>query len=499
MRRRMLLARTATRLLLLCVATSSCSYARSADTAPGPKNSPAGPRQRSGAERGPERDDPRARQLWERERFGDPRLYAERLLREQERQRALYPAQVPRGRVGEPQRVAPFSGPSWTSLGPTNASFETNGITLNVVDSGRLRTILPHPTDPNSVYVLAAGGGLWKTSNFLTSPPTWTPLTDSLLTTGGGAAVFGATPSVIYLGLGDPFDNSPLAGGAMTKSVDGGNNWTTPIKLANCCFTASASVRDVKVDVGAGTSGQDVVLAASDIGLFRSVDGGTTYTPVLDSTTFFAFEFWSIVKTSAGWLASSEDDNNGQAGALWLSTDHGATWNAIPNTGTVITDVRRITLGVGAAGDSIVYAFAENGAGTDQKDLFRSTDGGQNWTALGLGSKTPTNPNSDQPDMDIMHGQAFYNHLLLVDPTDSTRNTVYVGGNLSSARSTDGGSTWTLISNWLPGGDNVNTAGLPYVHADFHAAAFSNIAGTKTLFFGTDGGLFVSTDGGTSW
>ena len=193
-----------------------------------PQNSANSSTQALRAEHGPEKDDPRARQQWERERFGDPRLYAERLLREQERQRALYPAQVPRGRVGEPLLpVAPFSGPTWTSLGPTNASFETNGITLNVVDSGRLRTILPHPTDPNTIYVLASGGGLWKTSNFLTNPPTWTPLTDSLLTTGGGAAVFGSTPSVIYLGLGDPFDNSPLAGGAMTKSVDGGSNWTT--------------------------------------------------------------------------------------------------------------------------------------------------------------------------------------------------------------------------------------------------------------------------------
>lgn len=486
--------RAATNILILCATTALYSQG----SAPTSRNSSAGPQRPARAERGPERDDPKAREQWERERFGDPRLYAERLLREQERQRALYPAQVPRGRVGEPRLAAPFSGPSWTSLGPTNASFETNGVTLNVVDSGRLQTILPHPTDANTVYVLASGGGLWKTSNFLTSPPTWTPLTDSLLTTGGGAAAFGATPSTIYLGLGDPFDNSPLAGGAMTKSVDGGTTWTTPVKLSNCCFPASASVRDVKVDLGAGTAGQDVVLAASDIGLFRSVDGGTTYGPVLDATTFLALEFWSIAKTSAGWLASSEDDNNGKAGALWLSTDHGATWSAIPNGGGVITDVQRITLGVGVAGDSIVYAFAENGAGTDQKDLFRSTDGGKNWTALGLAGKTPTNPNGDQPNMDIMNGQAFYNQLLLVDPADASRNTVYIGGNLSSAKSTDGGSTWTIISNWLPGG-NTGTSTLPYIHADFHAAVFSNISGTKTLFFGTDGGLFVSTDGGTTW
>src|SRR5438105_7262617 len=95
--------------------------------------------------------------------------------------------------------------------------------------------------------------------------------------------------------------------------------------------------------------------------------------------------------------------------------------------------------------------------------------------------------------MDLMQHQAFYNHLLLVDPTDATRNTIYLGGELSAAKSTDGGSTWIPISNWLA------QFGLPYLHADFHTAAFTNLALTKTLFFGNDGGLFISTDGGATW
>jgi photosystem II stability/assembly factor-like uncharacterized protein len=92
--------------------------------------------------------------------------------------------------------------------------------------------------------------------------------------------------------------------------------------------------------------------------------------------------------------------------------------------------------------------------------------------------------------MNIMAGQAFYNHMVLVDPHDGTRNTVYIGGQLSSAKSTDGGATWRIISNWLA------QFRLPYVHADFHAAAFTTLKGNPALIFGTDGGLFVSTDGG---
>ena len=63
--------------------------------------------------------------------------------------------------------------------------------------------------------------------------------------------------------------------------------------------------------------------------------------------------------------------------------------------------------------------------------------------------RKPVNPNPDQPDMDIMAGQAFYNQMLLVDPADPARNTVYIGGQLSAARSTDGGATWRILTNWL--------------------------------------------------
>ena len=98
--------------------------------------------------------------------------------------------------------------------------------------------------------------------------------------------------------------------------------------------------------------------------------------------------------------------------------------------------------------------------------------------------KFPVNPNDDQPDMDIMLGQAFYNQMVLVDPADASRNTVYIGGQLSSAKSTDGGATWRLVSNWLA------QYRLPYVHADHHAAALRPSRASPILLFGTDGGLY---------
>ena len=439
-------------------------------------------------------DDPRARSEWQRHDRGIPSVEFERqLLRLRQSRSGLLTGDAATGTVN----ATSTSGPIWVPIGPTGADYEQNGPASGLVrDSGRARTILPHPTDANTLYFLTSGGGLWVTHNFTASPPTWTPLTDSLVTTGGGSVAFGRTPSVLYLGLGDPFDLIN-AGGVMVKSTDGGLTWASSVNLVN-----AFSVRDVKVDTSAA---QDIVLAATDFGLFRSTDAGASFASI---ATFQGLAVWSLVQTSAGWLVNAQPcgtlvpaDICGTQATIYLSTDHGATWAAIPNTGNVYTGAGRTTLAVGAPGDSIVYAFAENSASTDQLDLFRSTDGGKDWSPLHINSKVPSNPNTDNPNMDLMHDQSWYNQMILVDPRDATRNTIYLGGNLSSAKSTDGGGTWTLLSNWFYGQvilTNGQPGLIPYVHADFHAAALSTV-GTPALMFGSDGGLFFSTDDGATW
>ena len=182
-------------------------------------------------------------------------------------------------------------------------------------------------------------------------------------------------------------------------------------------------------------------------------------------------------------------------GTIYVSTDHGATWAPVPNTGGVYSGAGRTTLAVAATGDSIVYALAETENTAAQKDLFRSTDGGLNWTALGVnstktGSNGLINPNPEQPNMNLLGVQAYYNQLIVVDPSDAARHTVYLGGALSTAKTTNGGANWRILSNSLA------QFGLSYVHSDHHAAAI--VPGGRVLS-GTDGGLSVSTDGGLSW
>lgn len=442
-------------------------------------------------DRGERRDDAAGRIDWWRQHMGGEFTteFKQRLISEAEKERAKHPG-VFLGDLGAPLLPTAVGGAVWTPIGPTDASKEQNGPTYFKVDSGRARTILPVPGDPNTVYFLTSGGGLWKTTNFLTNPPIWTALTDSLGSTSGGAAAFGGAhpggtlnASVLYVGLGDPFDGG--VGGIMAKSTDGGATFPAPTKIV---LPGVSKVYDIKVDFS-GSS--DMVLVGTNAGLFRSTNGGASYAPTGALTSG---DVWSIVKTAAGWLASVEIGGNT---IFYLSTDGAATWTASTGVNTP-QGIGRTTFGIGAPGDAVVYAFAATTNDGSQKDLYRSPDGGATWVSTQTNSTTiPTNPNGDQPDNDFMAGQAFYNQMILVDPTDATRNTVYLGGELSAAKSTNGGSAWTIITNWLPGGSS-GTASLPYVHADFHAAAF--LAGTPNrIFFGTDGGLFVSGDGGTTW
>ena len=445
-------------------------------------------------------DDANARAQWMRERMGGdpPPGFSQRVFREALKVRGAFPQRFQRPDFRMNVRESSLAAavlPSWVPLGPTNADFSQNGVTLNKIDSGRLRNILPHPTDPNTVFVLTSGGGLWKTADFGAIYPTWVPLTDFVGSTSGGAAAFGRTPDILYLGLGDPFDGSQVGsawsvGGALVRSGDSGQTWSTPVAFSNL----SGSVNDIGVDT---SQALDTVLVGTDKGLFRSADGGQTLAqvPSIPATHIV----WSLVRTSTVWLAATREMDssspNFQFGFLYQSNDRGATWTPTADLLMASDPFGRFTLAVAQPGDATVYAYAADKTGSATFDLYVSLNGGASWTKKNLVPKVPANPNADQPNMDLMHDQAWYNHMILVAPTDATRNTVYLGGNLSSAKSTDGGATWQLVSNWLPR----SGISLPYVHADFMCAAFQTAGGVNRVLVGNDGGIFVSSDSGQTW
>lgn len=468
-------------------------------SAPAPAARPQGdadpdPVEKNPAESEGKRDDPRARREAMRMWRGEPDAAA--------RWGILQEALKERDHYGAVRLSAPVAGSVFINVGPTRADVEYNGGNYTEIDSGRARQIVPHPTNPNILYMATSGGGVWKSYD---QGAGWEPMTDSLGSLSiGTLAMDPSSPEVLYLGLGDPFD-VPQPG--IAQSFNGGATWSAPqllqYSLSGTTYTA-ASVTDIKID----PTNSLIVLVTSDQGLFRSIDGGTSYSHVSlvgTASSDINFWMWSVGYVGAHtWLVSGErldltGTTRGGGMGLWRSIDDGVNWtwngSALPGGDAEAAAAGRGTLAtalstVSDVTTSRIYLLAGikgSGAfgGNATRDVYRSDDGGNSFISLRVNSGgRPTNPNVDQTDLNVLHEQAWYNQAITVDPTNA--DAVFVGGNLAMIRSLDGGVTWSVLSDWLPGPTGIPR---PYVHADFHAFA---VGIDGTFYAGSDGGIFPS-------
>ena len=451
---------------------------------------------------------------------------------------------------GTPTPLPVVGGQSWVNLGPTDANFQWNGGNYPGVDSGRVSGISVNPADPTDVIIGTSGGGLWKTSNFGAANPTWTPIGEALPNLAIGAIERDpSSASTLYVGLGD-FVDTP--GGQMVKSTNKGATWSAPIQLSGTYPAAAGGLAVIAqrirwVEVDPNNAG--IVLVATDAGLFRSTNAGTTYALVdLPNAGGAAAQrpenVWTIQYTGqAGgvsrWVASGVTACTpalrpprtgsgvlpgvnvpginppvvctlGNIGDIWVSTDAGATWTSRRSSSTFpapepATPVGRITLAAGTPVGTVTTIYAQlsradeltsSGAG-----YWRSLDSGMTWTQVAAPTGAVTNPTRavagqrDCPDVNVVNAQSWYNAALWVDPGDD--NVFVAGGMLCGMRTRNGKAatpTFNLISHWLPavsGGDTADGT-LPYVHADWHRVVIVRVGATARVLAGVDGGLYWS-------
>jgi hypothetical protein len=386
---------------------------------------------------------------------------------------------------------------AWVSLGPADAFEEFNDGPIDGVDSGRPTAIVVDPRNPNVVYVALSGGGLWKTYDFVSASPDphWIPVGEQLGALAIGAlAIDPSNPEVLYAALGDAFDQS---GNGILKSTDGGATWSGPVLLPGRPEPGSA--RDIKVD----PSDARRVLVATDVGLYISRDGGSTFNLATAGLPSGGGAFWTIVQTGpTSWMTSGgTSGGNGFAGDLYYSSDSGESWTdllATQKLPATAPTAGRISLAAGSPGrrgGAVVYAYVANTDGSTMLGFWRSFDGGRTWSEM---PGTLANPTSDSEcaDLNFGHDQSWYNQAIAVDPSDDNR--VIVGGNLCGARTLSGTApqpVWENVSIWLDfQGNGVASGALPYVHADWHVATVVVAGGVVRVIAGTDGGIFSSTN-----
>ncbi|MGP8214299.1 MAG: VPS10 domain-containing protein [Bacteroidia bacterium] len=362
---------------------------------------------------------------------------------------------------------------NWTYAGntavPPSDSYPEGG-------DGRVDRIRFFPGNPNIMYACTPSGGLWKSTD---GGSTWATNTDNL----GDLAVCDIAfdpknSNIIYMGTGDnenPGSGTPMTIGVL-KSTDGGNTWNaTGLKYSQ---SASGPYYMVINQLQINPDNPDIIWAASSFGLWKSADSGVTWKNMLnDDIRSLEFEPFHTSVMYAG-------DNSG---IFYRSSDGGSTFTRI-TSGLPLADAARMSIGVSVADSNRVYVLAEDSANWDLHGLYMSTDRGQTFQLQASPSIGSPNILGYSNTGNDSGGFGWYSLPIAVSPTNA--DSVFAGG-VNLWMSANAGVNWSLVAQWYG-------SGAPYVHADQHHIVFYP-GSSSTLFSACDGGIFQSTDGGSTW
>ncbi len=351
---------------------------------------------------------------------------------------------------------------------------------------GRVNCIVPDPDNPSIIYAGTPAGGLWRTDNNggvwnpAVPASNWTPLTDGLPNIGvSGIAIDPSSPAgartlYILTGDGDGRHNASLG---VLKSFDGGGTWY----LTGLSWSITDFVFGYKLLLH--PDDPDILFAATSAGIFRTLDGGMTWGNVR-AGLFFDIEF----RPGTPDTMYAASNNN-----VFRSIDGGANWLPVAGMGCNIGNAGvRLAIAVTPADPDYVYVLSGGNlpdgmggglAGTFS-GLYRSTDSGG---CFQLRATTPNILDGTTTGADTRQ-QAGYDLSIAASPTDPEE--VHVGG-INCWRSNDGGQTWIITSHW-----NEATIGAgDYTHADIHALEYIG----NTLYCGSDGGVYLTTNNADDW
>lgn len=348
---------------------------------------------------------------------------------------------------------------AWVERGPGNVA-------------GRSRTLVIDPRNPQRMFAGSVSGGLWLSTNAGT---TWSLVDGWWANLSVGALTMDPNnPDTLYVGTGEGFYSLAhlvrsishfVRGAGVLKSTDGGQTWTLLPATANWQAVTRIAVSP--------TNSNLLLASRRPGGIARSTDGGQTWTDVAtgDTSFFVAFDPNDGSKAVAHMAPVSV-----QAHQVLTSIDAGLTWQpALSGLNSVSGENSRIELAYARSSPGVVFASV-GGSGS----VWRSADGGRNWIQRATGT-----------------GTGYYYNCIWVDPTNE--NLVVVGA-LHVRRSSNGGSSFSQISN----GYIMTVEPHPDVHGLFADPGYDGGSNRK-VYVCTDGGLHVANDilaaasGGSGW
>lgn len=359
-------------------------------------------------------------------------------------------------------RPALLSDPAWLPLGP--APMTMLNWRMGPV-AGRTTALAVDPDHEDTVFLGAAAGGLWKSSD---GGASWRQLFDEVGTLSIGSILLEpGQPDHVWVGTGEAFAGCldyfgmglyrSTDGGATFEPRNGSGNATLPLSFVTAIAQSSRDGRILLVG-GQGHCNENGSMAIG--GVYRTTDGGESWTQVISANGVLDIAF----APGDGRRVHAAVRGRG----IYLSEDAGGTWRRLENGLPIDGAATYSRLAVAPSDASVLYALVgpANGSGLA---LYRSDDAGESWNLV---------------NANACEGQCWYNLTLDVHPTDPRRVLV---GTIRPAMSIDGGATLTpLTATW---------GSQQSVHQDIHIVQYSRRDGQR-LWVGSDGGLWRSDDGG---
>ena len=307
------------------------------------------------------------------------------------------------GDLGEDSPILPqphrevdlaIEGGTWLAQGPGPA---LDGDVENIFNgpvAGAVHAIAAHPTSPNILYVGAANGGVWKTTNAFSSSPIWEPLTDQFDSLSIGALEFDPTDTTHntlvagsgrYSSYGVPSYGGPRIG--LLRTTDGGTTWT---EIDGGLAGKNISGVAARGNVIVATSNTDDNNECDAQGIFRSTNGGISFLQVGPKGP--AFDLASDPTNNAvlysGLIYVNLCTGGSWSNGIYKSIDTGATWTKISNSAMDAlivdspTDENPTTnIEIDARESNVFVNIIQNG---QPAGIFYSNNGGSTWTAMDL-------------------------------------------------------------------------------------------------------------------